>query len=283
MRQFLSSGSCLYLRMIRFVLFLIVFFPCLAGAASIVVEKRPLVTLTTTARAFSLHTTGAPLSTILERITQATGIPFLTTHPTEERFSLALSSESVEEGIHQLLRYYDTVFVYEAHSNRLARVHILGPRDGRVDLSITNSTASEVRLFDERDIDATRQATALQLQDLEAELRTLPTQTYAQASARIWSLLEDPDSAVRVTALQWGVAREDLALDTFVTALRDSDVTVRDVAIQLLRERGASQQSVEDILEATQMPTTISLQPMVESALPPPNATSFPQDTFSLQ
>jgi hypothetical protein len=82
---------------------------------------------------------------------------------------------------------------------------------------------------------------------LDALLREASRDDSPAMSDLLRRLLELPSAHLRITALHWLAARPDVAADALARALRDGDGTVRTVAIQLLFERGVSDEDLAQL------------------------------------
>jgi HEAT repeats len=198
----------------------------------------------------TLRTTDAPLVTVLEHVAKAAQIVVHCEEPSEERVSVDFTNVSIEEGLQRLLLQRNTLVVYDQRSQKPAAVYVFGPRTDR--RTGTPLAAAGSAGEDEVESAAELWKTALRVQDIEDDLRAVSTIESPGVSAFLQHLQADPESAVRIAALHWLVGRKDLAVTALTTAFRDSDPTVQSAAMQILLERGSSDQSVAAVMAAAQ-------------------------------
>jgi hypothetical protein len=135
--------------------------------------------------------------------------------------------------------------MYGSHAKKPSAVYVFGPRRGTLAGTGLSLTTSQSAGDGETNTEADHFKTALRVQDLDEKLSALSAVESAGVSAYLQSLLEDPENAVRLTALQWLAGRRDVVAEALATALRDSDDVVHRAALEVLLSRGGSDQEIE--------------------------------------
>jgi len=113
---------------------------------------------------------------------------------------------------------------------------------------------------------ADNQDTARQIETLEAILQEASQIRSPEVSRALLRLMDAPSYSIRITALNWLAARPDVAEEALAIALKDGDRLVRIVAEQLLIERGATPQDLQD-LKASLGKTDVILRQAVGALL----------------
>jgi hypothetical protein len=214
----------------------------------------------------TLRAQDAPLAAVLERLSQVSGISIYTQTPPEEHLSLTLIETNLEDGLQRLLQHRNTLFLYGPGGKRLSAVQVLGLRNDTV-------TASEFFPVSAGIVEAEPEPehvkTALQVQELDQQLAALAATQTPGVSAFMTSFLHDPETAMRLTALQWLAGRQDTVIDALTTALRDSDDVVQRAAFEILLTRGGTDQDIETVRMAVPQEDDTALRARINALLAP--------------
>jgi hypothetical protein len=212
----------------------------------------------------TLRAQDAPLATVLERLSQVSGINIYTQTPPEEHVNLTLIDTNLEDGLQRLLRHHNTLFFYGPGGKRLSTVQVFGPR---------NNASAATEFFPASaaivETEPEHVKTALQVQELDQQLADLSATQTSGISALMTSFLHDPENAVRLTALQWLVGRQDTVVDALTTALRDSDDVVQRAAFEILLTRGGTEQDIEAVRTAAVQEDEAILRDKINTLLAP--------------
>jgi hypothetical protein len=245
----------------------------LLGAAKLHAKEATSVTIEIRGERVTLQAKDAPLALILERLAKSAGIVVYIREPLEDRVSVDLTEVTIEDGLQQLLKDRNTLFLYDKYPGVPTAIYVLGSRPGTIPPGISGwrdvaSTAFEPE--EDPEVEAYQTEMLKVAQEIEAidrELRDVSEVRSPGVSRLLQNLMADQEPGVRITALHWLADRQGSEIAALTTALQDIDYSVQTVAVELLLDRGVSEKVVEELREAAETKDEAAIRQLLSSVL----------------
>jgi len=243
----------------------------LLGAAKLHAKEATSVTIEIVGERVTLQAKEAPLTVILERLAKSAGIVLYMREPLEDRVTVDLTEVTIEDGLQQLLKNQNTLFLYDRYPGVPRAIYVLGSHPGTIPPGISawrDLASSAFEPEEDSEVEAYQAEMLKVAQGIEAidkELREVSELNSPEVSSLLKNLMADQEPGIRITALHWLADRQGSEIAALTTALKDPDHSVQTAAVEILLDRGVDEQAVEKVRETAEMEDEAALRRMLGS------------------